>query len=320
MRWDACVTDEPRVRNDIGLGYAAVMVVVLLWGIGPLFVRAIDSSALTIATIRNWITVPVMILVAVLVKAPLTWRWLKAAIPGGLLFATAQSLGFASFQETSLAIAAIISSISPLLIVIVAVPLFGERLSGRQVALMAVSFGGVIAVVAGAGSGGGASMTGNLLAVGGLFAMTGYLLAMKRARLDDVPAAAYVAGVFLVCAVVVTPVDVVWGDAIGTVTGIEWLWVTLLALLAGCTGHVLMTWAQKHVNLGIASIMVLGTTVVTAAGAWIFFGQALSAVQVAGGVLVLAGLSGVLMFQISDPQTPREVPMLVELAEPPVAE
>jgi drug/metabolite transporter (DMT)-like permease len=315
-----CVTDQPRVRNELALGYTAVTVVVLVWGIGPLFVRAIDSSALTIATIRNWITVPVMILVAVLVKAPLTWRWLKAAIPGGLLFATAQTLGFASFQETSLAIAAIISSISPLVIVIVAVPLFGERLSPRQVALMAVSFSGVVAVVVGANGGGGASMTGNLLAVGGLFAMTGYLLAMKQARLDDVPAAAYVAGVFLVCAIVVTPVDIIWGDPIGTVTGVEWLWVTLLALLAGCSGHVLMTWAQKHVNLGIASIMVLGTTVVTAAGAWIFFDQALSALQIVGGVVVLVGLGGVLKFQISDPQTPREVPVLVELAEPPLAE
>ena len=314
------VTSEPRVRNEVGLGYAAVTLVVLLWGIGPLFVRGIDSSALTIATIRNWITVPIMILVAVLVKAPLTWRWLKAAIPGGLLFAVAQTLGFASFQETSLAIAAIIGAISPLLIVIIAVPLFGERLSTRQILLMIVSFSGVVAVVAGAGGGGGASMTGNLLAVGSLFAMTGYLLTMKQARLANVPAAAYVAGVFLVCAVVVTPVDIIWGDAVGTVSGVEWLYVVLLALLAGCTGHVLMTWAQKHVNLGIASIMVLGTTVVTAAGGWIFFGQALSAVQIVGGFLVLTGLSGVLLLQISDPQTPREVPVLVELAEPPLAE
>ena len=314
------VTSEPRVRNEVGLGYAAVTLVVLLWGMGPLFVRAVDSSALTIATIRNWITVPIMILVAVLVKAPLTWRWLKAAIPGGLLFAVAQTLGFASFQETSLAIAAVISAISPLLIVIVAVPLFGERLSSRQVLLMIVSFSGVVAVVAGAGGGGGASMAGNLLAVGSLFAMTGYLLTMKQARLDNVPAAAYVAGVFLVCAVVVTPVDIVWGDAVGTVSGSEWLYVVLLALLAGCTGHVLMTWAQKHVNLGIASIMVLGTTVVTAAGAWIFFDQALSVVQIAGGFFVLVGLSGVLLLQIADPRTPREVPVLVELAEPPLAE
>ncbi|HEY7104898.1 MAG TPA: DMT family transporter [Acidimicrobiia bacterium] len=310
----------PRVRDEVGLGYGAVLVVVLLWGIGPLFVRAIDSSALTIATIRNWITVPVMLTVAALARSPLTWRWFKAAVPGGLLFAVAQTLGFASFQETSLAIAAIISALSPLLIVIVAVPLFGERLTPRQILLMALSFSGVLAVVFGGGGGEGATVFGDLLAVGSLFAMTGYLLAMKHARLNDVPAAAYVAGVFLVCAVVVTPIDIVWGDAISTVNGIEWLWVTLLALLAGCTGHVLMTWAQKHVNVSVASVMVLGTTVVTSIGGWIFFDQALSAVQIAGGLLVLMGLSGVLLVQLSDSRTPEEVPVLVELAEPPLAE
>ena len=58
----------------------------------------------------------------------------------------------------------------------------------------------------------------------------------------------------------------------------------------------------------------------TAAGAWIFFGQALSAVQIIGGIVVLIGLSGVLLLQLSDPRRPAEVPMLVELAEPPIAE
>jgi drug/metabolite transporter (DMT)-like permease len=204
--------------------------------------------------------------------------------------------------------------------VIIAVPLFGERLTGRQVALMALAFGGVLAVVFGADSGGGASVTGDLLAVGSLFAMTGYLLLMKHARMAGVPAGAYVAGVFLVTAIAVTPIDLLWGDSLGAISGVDWLWVAMLALLAGCLGHTLMTWAQRHVNVGIASIMILGTTVVTAAGGWIFFDQALTALQIAGGAVVLVGLSGVLLVQIADPRRPAEVPMLVELAEPPLPE
>src|SRR5262249_50756296 len=224
----------------------------------------------------------------------LTWRWFAAAIPGGLLFAVAQTLGFASFHETSLANAAIISAVSPLLIVIVAVPLFGERLTGRQIALMALAFGGVVAVVAGADSSGGASLTGDLLAVGSLFAMTGYLLTMKHARMIGVPAGAYVAGVFLVTAIVITPIDLIWGDSLGAITGVDWLWVAMLALLAGCLGHTLMTWAQRHVNVGIASIMILGTTVVTAAGGGVFFDPTPTPPQIAGGGVGVRGPSGVL--------------------------
>jgi len=143
---------------------------------------------------------------------------------------------------------------------------------------------------------------------------------MKHARMIGVPAGAYVAGVFLVTAIVITPIDLIWGDSLSAITGVDWLWVAMLALLAGCLGHTLMTWAQRHVNVGIASIMILGTTVVTAAGAWICFDQALTAIQIAGGAVVLVGLSGVLMLQIADPRRPAEVPMLVELAEPPLPE
>jgi len=120
------MTATPHVRDETGLGYLAVLLVVFLWGVGPLFVRAVDASALTIATTRNWIAVPVALLIAWTAKAPLTRRSLLAAIPGGALFAIAQTLGFASFHETSLANAAIIGAVSPLVIVIVAVPLFGD--------------------------------------------------------------------------------------------------------------------------------------------------------------------------------------------------
>jgi len=316
------VTAPRTVRNETGLGYLAVLLVVFLWGIGPLFVRAVDASALTIAAARNWVALPVAFGIAWLAKATINWRVLRVAIPGGLAFACAQTLGFASFHETSLANAAIISALSPLVIVIVAVPLFGERLTSRQVLLMACAFAGVLAVVLGAEGGGGASMFGDLLAFGSLFAMTGYLLLMKHARMSDadIDAAAYVAGVFLVCAIVVTPVDLIWGDSLAAVTGIDWLWIVLLAVLAGCLGHTFMTWAQRHVNVGVASIMVLGTTVVTAAGGWVFFDQALTAVQIVGGMIVLIALSGVLLLQLSDPALPPEVPVLVELAESPLAE
>ncbi|HXY95042.1 MAG TPA: DMT family transporter [Acidimicrobiia bacterium] len=316
------MTAPRTVRNETGLGYLAVLLVVFLWGIGPLFVRAVDASALTIAAARNWVALPVAFGIAWLAKATINWRVLRVAIPGGLAFACAQTLGFASFHETSLANAAIISALSPLVIVIVAVPLFGERLTSRQVLLMACAFAGVLAVVLGAEGGGGASMFGDLLAFGSLFAMTGYLLLMKHARMSDadIDAAAYVAGVFLVCAIVVTPVDLIWGDSLAAVTEIDWLWIVLLAVLAGCLGHTFMTWAQRHVNVGVASIMVLGTTVVTAAGGWVFFDQALTAVQIVGGMIVLIALSGVLLLQLSDPALPPEVPVLVELAESPLAE
>ena len=71
------------------------------------------------------------------------------------------------------------------------------------------------------------------------------------------------------------------------------LGVPLLALVAGCAGHGMMTWAQKHVNVGVASVMILATTVVTAVGGWVFFDQTLTAGQLVAGAVVLAAIAGV---------------------------
>jgi drug/metabolite transporter (DMT)-like permease len=71
------------------------------------------------------------------------------------------------------------------------------------------------------------------------------------------------------------------------------------------------------VNVGIASVMILGTTIVTATGAWMFFDQTLTTTQIAAGFVVLVAISCVLALQLR--QHPGEV-VLPDLAEPPFAE
>ncbi|HEX5587284.1 MAG TPA: DMT family transporter [Acidimicrobiia bacterium] len=306
-----------RVGGESGVGYVAVIAVTFLWGLGPLFVRGIDASPLTIAAWRNWLAVPIMLVVAYLAKAPLAWRWMKAALAGGVAFTLAQTLGFASFQETSLANAVLIGAISPVMIAVIAVPMFGEHLTRAQVALMAVSMTAVAVFVLSAGSTSGASLKGDLLAVGSLLAQTVYLLSVKRARVEGVPAAAYIAGVFIIGGTLITPMAALWGTSFTSITGEEWGYLVALAVIVGCCGHGLMTWAQKHVNVGIASVIILGTTVVSAVGGWIFFQQALTGVQIVAGLVVLATIAGILAIQIR--QQDDEI-MLVDLAEPPFAD
>jgi len=310
----ARVTDRV---GDTGIGYAAVVVTTILWGIGPLLVRSIDASPLTIAATRNWIAVPVLFVVARLAKAPFTWAVMKAALVGGVAFTFAQTLGFVSFQETSLANAVLIGAIAPVLIAVIAVPMFGERLTRAQVALMAIAMVAVAVFVLSAADTSGATIEGDLFAVGSLFAQTAYLLSVKRARVAGVPAAAYIGGVFLVAAILVTPTAILWGTSLSGWNGEDWSYVVALAVVVGCVGHGLMTWAQKHVNVGIASVIILGTTVVSAVGGWVFFGQALDAAQIVAGAVVLATIAGILTIQI---RLQDDGITLVDLAEAPFAE
>jgi drug/metabolite transporter (DMT)-like permease len=63
----------------------------------------------------------------------------------------------------------------------------------------------------------------------------------------------------------------------------------------------MMTWAQRHVSVAISSVLALGATVITAVGAWVFFDQPLGAVQIVGGIVVLASLGGLVLSQIGSP-------------------
>jgi drug/metabolite transporter (DMT)-like permease len=67
----------------------------------------------------------------------------------------------------------------------------------------------------------------------------------------------------------------------------------------------LMAWAQRHVTVTISSVLALGATVITAAGAWVFFDQSLGASQIIGGLVVLASLCGIVISQFTGTQAAR---------------
>ena len=77
--------------------------------------------------------------------------------------------------------------------------------------------------------------------------------------------------------------------------GWDWVWLLVLVLGVGAVGHGLMAWAHRHVDVTISSLLTLGSPVISAVGAWMVFGQGLTALQLVGAVLVLSGLVGVVV-------------------------
>jgi drug/metabolite transporter (DMT)-like permease len=294
-REEASVTPDPR------RGYAALLAAVFVFGVAPLFVQAVSAPALEISMYSSCLAAVVSFVVAWSSGARLTRTVLSAAVPGGVMFALTQFLAFSAFQETSLANATLITQMTPLIVVVVAVPLFGERMLGSQLAWAALAVVGVVAVILGAKGGGGATVGGDLLAAGSLVSGACALLLMKHRRMAGVGANAYATGVFLVAAMLQIMLWGVTGDGPGGVTGDEWVWVALLAVVSLSMGTGLMAWAQQHVTVGISSVVGLGTTVITAAGAWVIFGQPLNIAQLLGGLAVLVGLGGLVVAQLARP-------------------
>jgi drug/metabolite transporter (DMT)-like permease len=279
-----------------GLPLFAVALAVFAWGFGPLFVKGIDASFNTIVFWRVLVGTVVAVGFAYLTGGRITLRLLVIAFPAGVCFGVSFIAGFASFQQTSIVNATLIPALQPVLILLLAARLFGERRTGTELGFAALAFAGVVVVVAGA-SAGGSSLEGNLFAVLNLLVFTAYFLLGKRARDADVHAWSFLAAVFIGASVVALPWALATTHDLDGIQGADWLLLLGLVLLPGMVGHGLMTWAHHYVDVTVTSMMTLANPVVSIVGAWILYDQDLAPEQMVGGVVVLVALGAILRKQ-----------------------
>ena len=282
-----------------GVALFAVAAGVTAWGFGPLLVTGISASATTVVFWRTWAALPVMIGIAYFAGGRLSWKLLRQSLVTGACFAASMMLAFTSFRETSIVNATLIPALQPALILLVAGRLFGERRTRSELGFAAIALGGAVLVVMGASSDG-SSLFGDLLAVGNLLLFTLYFLLSKHHRDQDVHTWSWVASVFLVAAVFVTPWCLLTSDDLGAMHGTDWIWLVLLVLGPGVVGHGLMTWAHAHLDVTLTSLLSLGNPVVSTIGAWAIFSQDLSVSQIAGAVVVLVALGAIIRKQRAD--------------------
>ena len=195
----------------------------------------------------------------------------------GVIFGISTLVGFSSYHATSIANATLIGALQPVLMLFIAPLLFGERSSARQILLAVIALAGISTVVLGAKQSSGASLHGDALALINLGLFTTYFVRMKQVRNKGIHSIALIAGVFCVAAVTVTPWVLLTSHDLGAIHGADWLSIVGMVLLSGLIGHGLMTWAQRHVDITLASLLMLGGPVISAIGAWIVFSQQLSA-------------------------------------------
>ena len=269
---------------------AAASVAVVAWGIGPLFVTAIGLSGVTVAIYRLWFAVPIMYAILRIMGGQLSWRVVKLAAPAGALFAADIGFGFSSFRHTSIANATIIGALSPLLVLMVSGPLFGDRIRRVDLVWFAAALAGTLLVVFSSAGGGKQGVLGDVLATVSLFTWSVYFVYLKKKRVDGVPAFAFMTSVIATGAVALTPYALVAAAPVTALHGTDWIWLFCLILGPGALGHGAMTWATRYLNVNLTSLMTLAGPVVSTLGAAIFFQQSLTPGQVVGALVVLVSI------------------------------
>jgi drug/metabolite transporter (DMT)-like permease len=220
-------------------------------------------------------------------------RWLRASLLGGCLFGVHQLFFFSTIKLTSIVNVTVIGALQPLLVLLVAGPMFGEHPTRAGLLWSVVALGGTALVV---GSSAGApswSAAGDTLAVLNLFAFTAYFLASKRAR-ARVGAPEYVIGMTTVAGIVVFVAALLTGQDLTPPGGADAAILLGIALVPGTLGHVLTNWAHAHVPAFVMSIMLLAVPVIASVAATVFLAEALTVGHAVGGGLVLVAIARVL--------------------------
>ena len=262
------------------------------------FAHAEGASSLAIAAVRLG--------VAAAVIAPFAWlraggeilqlgrRELGLCLLSGALLAAHFWAWITSLEHTSIASSTALVTTNPLWVALASAILLRERPGGTAVAgIVLTLMGSVLVFVADAGRAapgpGSAPMLGNVMALVGAMAASGYLLAGRALR-ARVSLLAYVWLAYSIAATLLLSASIATGSSFQSLPAVAWIFMIALALGPQLIGHTTFNWALRRLTATFVAVAILGEPVGSALLAYFFFGEQFSALQFIGFVLLLLGI------------------------------
>lgn len=272
-----------------------IAVGVVVYALGPVMVGASNVPGPVLSFYRLWFGVAAFGLLA-LVHRGVTghrpsrhgWGW---ALRAGAAFGVHQLLFMSAIKLTSVVDVTLMTTLMPVVVGVLAVPMFGERTGPAFRLWSALAMVGAAVVVLAGSAGPEGDTVGMLLAVVNVFFFGLFFLYSKRGR-DHIDVVPFLFGVMLVAAVTVSAFVVVVGEPVGAIDGESLALAAGIALGPGLLGHFVMTWPLRYVPANIPAVMRLATPLFAGFFAWWFLGQTIGPAHVFGGLITVVGVAG----------------------------
>jgi drug/metabolite transporter (DMT)-like permease len=279
---------ERNVRICAVLGAVAIA-----WS--SILVRLSHASPSTAAIFRCAYALPVLVGLAVLEDrrlGPRAWTDRRAAIAAGVFFAADLILWHNAIDDVGAGLATVLANIQVVLVPLVAWAVLGERPKGRVLIAVGVALGGVLLIsgVLEHGAYGRDPQRGAAFGLGAGVAYVGFLLLLRRGGVDLRRPAGPLLDATATAAVVAVVVGTIIGDAhlVPRFPGAWWLIV--LALTSQVLGWLLITVSLPRLPAALTSLLLTVQPIGSVALGALIFGEAPSALQLAGVAIVLAAL------------------------------
>lgn len=274
--------------------YIPIIVGVFSVALSAIFVKMTSADSGVTAFYRMLFSVMIMSPVFFLkysheIKKLSKRDWLFTSI-AGVFLAFHFILWFESLNYTSVASSTVLVTLQPLFAFAGTYFFFKEKISRKTLIAGAIAIMGSVLIGYGDFRISGSALYGDLLALIACALITAYLLFGQdvRKRLSLVT---YTFVVYGISTLTLFFYIVFKGESFGPYPASEWMWFLLLALIPNLLGHTLFNWALKWVSTNVISIAILFEPVGAAILAYFILGEYLSASQIIGGSIVLAGIT-----------------------------
>ena len=274
----------------------ALACVVFLYGTGPPITKLITAPAVPSMALRFWLSAPVLCVLAARSGHALSRPILRRTAVPGVLFGVNLPIVFVALQHTSVAVVAVTMALQPCVVLIVASRWMAEPTSRWHALWTGVGVVGAGIVIAGSSSAVRSDLFGLLAAVLSMLTFSGYYLMNRSARsTTPIDPIQWMAGVTVVASLTVIPIAAVTSHAsdFRMLGEADWIYIVFLAMGIGVVAHASMSWIHKYVGASRSSLVLLSMNFVSACAAWPINGEAISPVQVVGGVVVVGAIAAV---------------------------
>jgi drug/metabolite transporter (DMT)-like permease len=278
----------PYIALAIGMVAASAAAILIL------FARKWGMPAVAIAAWRLALASLALAPFAV-ARARTEWRSLGSrelalVFVSGLLLALHFAFWISSLDYTSVMSSVVFVSTNPLFVAVASVLILRESLRRGTVIGIAVAMaGGAIIGWCDLRGAGAESLRGDLLALAGAVAISGYLLIGRRLR-KRVSLIGYVSLVYSTAAIVLLAIALVMGVPL---FGYSWQAYALVGLLAAgpqLIGHTSYNYALKYLSATFITVTILAEPIGATLLAIPSLGQWPGPIELSGGALILIGI------------------------------
>jgi drug/metabolite transporter (DMT)-like permease len=270
---------------------AALFAGAVFIALSPIWVRVSEIGPTASAFWRVTLAVPLLWIIAAAMRRRSTERpRLGLLLAAGIAFAGDLAFWHWSIQFTTVANSTLLANFASIFVTLAAWLLWRQRPSGLFLAGLATALAGTAILVRASLAVSPQALLGDALGVVTAMFYAWYLLTVKDLRARGAATLELMAVTTTITAVLLLPVALASGEALLPPTPGSWIKLLGLAWISHCAGQGLIAYALANLGAAFSAVGLLLQPVLAAAFAWLLLGEALAPVQIAGGVVVLAGI------------------------------